>query len=59
MTNKVNTQINVPENFVITYYADKHKKIITRNGTWLKPNTDTVGKVQISKVTNGELLKIQ
>ena len=54
MTDKVNTQINIPENFVITYYADKHKKIITRNGTWLKPNTDTIGKVQISK--NGVLM---
>ena len=25
--------------FLITYYAKKHKKIITRKGTWTKPNT--------------------
>ena len=53
MTNKIDLN-NIPENFVITYYANKHKKIITRNGTWLKPNTDTIGKVQISK--NGVLM---
>jgi uncharacterized protein (DUF924 family) len=29
---------NIPENFVITYYAKKHKKIITRNGQWTKPD---------------------
>ena len=29
---------NIPENFVITYYANKHKKIITRNGQWTKPD---------------------
>ena len=32
------------DNFWITYYAKKHKKIITRFGTWTKPNTDTKGK---------------
>jgi hypothetical protein len=44
MTNKVDLN-NIPENFVITYYAKKHKKIITRNGSWTKP-TDfmTTGK---------------
>ena len=25
---------NIPENFVITYYAKKHGKFITRNGKW-------------------------
>ena len=49
MTNKVDIN-NIPENFVITYYANKHKKIITRNGSWTKP-TDimTTGKAFISK----------
>mgnify|MGYP003119974249 FL=1 len=49
MTNKIDLN-NIPENFVITYYADKHKKIITRNGSWTKP-TDfmTTGKAFISK----------
>ena len=48
MTNKIDIN-NIPENFVITYYAKKHKKIITRNGSWLKPDTDTTGKAFISK----------
>ena len=49
MTNKLDLN-NIPENFVITYYANKHKKIITRNGSWTKP-TDvmTTGKAFISK----------
>jgi len=41
----------IPDDFVITYYADKHKKIITRRGTWIKPNGEdftTTGKVYIS-----------
>ena len=37
MTNKVDLN-NIPENFVITYYAKKHGKIITRNGQWTKPD---------------------
>jgi hypothetical protein len=52
MTNKINLN-NIPDYFVITYYAKKHNKIITRNGSWLKPNTDTVGKAFVSK--NGVL----
>jgi len=32
------------DTFLITYYAKKHSKIITRRGTWTKPNTDTQGK---------------
>ena len=29
------------DTFLITYYAKKHGEIITRRGTWTKPNTDT------------------
>jgi len=29
--------------FLITYYAKKYGEIITRRGTWTKPNTDTKG----------------
>ena len=32
------------DTFLITYYAKKHGEIITRRGTWTKPNTDTKGK---------------
>ena len=35
--------------FVISYYAKKHGKIIKRQGTWIKPNTDTQGKHFVSK----------
>ena len=43
----------LPDNFYITYYADKHKKIITRKGQWLKPDTEMdampiTGKVFVS-----------
>ena len=48
MTNKIDLN-NIPNNFVVTYFANKHKKVITRNGSWFKPNTDTVGKAFISK----------
>ena len=40
------------DTFLITYYAKKHGKIITRRGTWTKPNTDTKGKVIQSKDGN-------
>ena len=33
------------DTFLITYYAKKYGKIITRKGTWTKPNSDTQGKV--------------
>jgi len=46
---KANTEINIPQNFYITYYANKYEKFITRKGTWTKPNTDKVGKYSISK----------
>ena len=56
MTNKIDIN-NIPDYFMITYFAKTHNgkpypnggKIITRNGSWLKPNTDTVGKAFISK----------
>jgi len=32
------------DTFLITYYAKKYSKIITRKGTWTKPNTDIKGK---------------
>ena len=35
------------DTFLITYYAKKYSKIITRKGTWTKPNTDTKGKHQV------------
>ena len=40
------------DEFLITYYAKKYGKIITRRGTWTKPNTDTKGKVIQSKDGN-------
>ena len=36
------------DTFLITYYAKKYSKIITRKGTWTKPNTNTQGKHFIS-----------
>ena len=44
-TNEVLQFVQDHDTFLITYYAKKHKKIITRKGTWTKPNTDTQGKV--------------
>ena len=38
--------------FIISYYAKKHGKIINRQGTWTKPNTDTQGKHFVSKEGN-------
>ena len=37
------------DTFLISYYAKKHGEIITRRGTWTKPNTNTKGKHFISK----------
>ena len=37
----------IPENFVITYYAKKHKKHITRNAKW-----DSLCKYWTSKTGN-------
>jgi len=44
-TNEVLLFVQDNDTFLITYYAKKHKKIITRKGTWTKPNSDTQGKV--------------
>mgnify|MGYP003660350779 FL=1 len=48
------TQIKIPQNFIITYYANKHEKFITRRGAWTKPDTELdefpiTGKYFISK----------
>ena len=37
------------DTFLITYYAKKYQAIITRRGTWTKPNTDIKGKHFVSK----------
>jgi len=42
------TQLTNSETFYITWYAKKHSKIITRHGTWTKPNTDIQGKHFVS-----------
>ena len=48
-TNEILQFVQDNDTFLITYYAKKHKKIITRKGTWTKPNTDTKGKYTIIK----------
>ena len=40
------------DEFLITYYAKKYGEIITRRGTWTKPNTDTPGKHLVTKDGN-------
>jgi len=40
------------DTFLITYYAKKYGKIITRKGTCTKPDTDTKGKHFVSKEGN-------
>ena len=45
-------QMTSGDTFYITYYAKKHQAIITRKGTWTKPNTDTQGKHFVSKDGN-------
>ena len=49
MRESVKEQIlNMKEDiFLITYFAKKYSKIITRKGTWTKPNTDIKGKHQV------------
>ena len=46
---KVEQLLNEYPQFVISYYAKKHGKIINGQGTWTKPNTDTQGKHFVSK----------
>ena len=45
-------QFTNTDTFWISYYAKKHNKIINRQGTWTKPNTDTQGKHFVSKDGN-------
>ena len=40
----IHTTITSGDTFVIEYYAKKYNEIISRRGSWLKPNTDTKGK---------------
>ena len=49
---RVEQLLNEYPQFVISYYAEKHSKIINRQGTWTKPNTDTQGKHIVSKEGN-------
>ena len=49
---KVEQLLKEYNTFVISYYAKKHNKIINRQGTWTKPNTDTQGKHFVSKEGN-------
>ena len=46
---KVKQLVKEYKTFIITYYAKKHGKIINRQGTWTKPNTDILGKHFVSK----------
>ena len=41
---KVKQLLKEYNTFVISYYAKKHGKIIDRQGTWTKPNTNIKGK---------------
>ena len=43
------TQIQIPQNFILTYFADKHDKFIPRRGQFTKPETDKTGKYVLSK----------
>ncbi len=45
---KVKQLVKEYKTFIITYYAKKHGKIINRQGTWTKPNTDILGKHFVS-----------
>ena len=45
---KVQQLLNEYPQFIISYFAKKHGKIINRQGTWTKPNTDTPGKHIVS-----------
>ena len=55
MTDKATTPLgNIPEKFTITYWANKHKKFITRQGQWTKPDCCfTTGKAFVSN--NGKV----
>ena len=49
---KAKQLLNEYPQFIISYYAKKHGKIINRQGTWTKPNTDTQGKHFVTKDGN-------
>ena len=54
MTTTDTTLSKIPEKFTITYWAKKHKKFITRNGRWTKPDDNlTTGKAFVSN--NGKV----
>ena len=54
MTKTDTTLKQIPEKFTITYWAKKHKKFITRNGRWTKPDdVMTTGKAFVSN--NGKV----
>ena len=44
-TKEIISAVQDNDTFLITYYAKKYGTIITRKGTWTKPNSDTQGKV--------------
>ena len=47
-TKEIITALQDNDTFLITYYAKKYQAIITRRGTWTKPNTNTQGKHFVS-----------
>ena len=47
-TKEIITALQDNDTFLITYYAKKYQSIITRRGTWTKPNTNTQGKHFVS-----------
>ena len=47
-TKEIITALQDNDTFLITYYAKKYQAIITRRGTWTKPNTNTQGKYFVS-----------
>ena len=50
---KVEQLLNDYPQFVISYYAKKHGKIINRQGTWTKPNTDkTLKRTRVALLSN-------
>ena len=47
-TKEIISALQDNDTFLITYYAKKYQAIITRRGTWTKPNTDIKGKHFVS-----------
>ena len=46
-TNEILQFVQDNDEFLITYYAKKHEEIITRRGTWTKPNTDIKANIKL------------